>query len=211
MAIKNSENKRDENLPGHLIEMPAFIVKENPRISEAEQLRLEKRARIFFKEAMVKMRGRQWDLALQDLEETRRICKIINWPEGSARIDEMREMLASKKSSDSIETHSRVARERFNKNQSARAQRVSAEHARLDQMHEAARERMLKLRNVIQSSKNLEIGRLAGMLDLDEAFVKNQASCWVDQFGFKISSNKIIFGNGKIDDFIDALDKQFSS
>jgi len=211
MVLNHTEIKRDENLPGHANELPAFIVKENPRLSEAEQLRLEKRARIFIKEAIIKMRGKQWDLASQELEDTRRVCKTLNWPEGLVHVDEMREMLVSKRASDSLETHSRVARERFTKNQSARAQRVLVEHTRLDQLHEASRERMSTLRNVIETSKTLEIGRLASMLNLDEAFVKNLASGWVDRFGFKIVGDKIIFGNGNRNDFIDALAKQFSS
>lgn len=210
MATRKTEHEGVENFLGHVNELPSFVPIENPRITEDEQRRLEKRARIFFKEAMVKMRGKQWDLSSQDFEETRRICKSLSWQEGIAQVDKMRELLASRKSSDASETHSRVARERYNKNQMARAQRVTAEHARLDQLHQASEDRMTKLRKMIETSKNVEISRLAGLLNIDEAFVKDHVPTWADQFGFKTAANKIIFGNGNIDDFLDALGKQFS-
>ena len=211
MAIKNTGNKRDESAVNHVNELPAFVVKDNPRITDAEQLRLEKRAKIFFKEAMVKMRGKQWDMAGQDIDEVRKICKILGWQEGIIYIDSMHEVISSRKTNDVLETHSRLAQERFNKNRTARTQRVNAEHSRLDKLHQATQDRMAKLRNLIETSKNVEISRLAGILELDEAYVKKEVPEWVRQFGFKSNADKIIFNNGKIGDFIDALDKQFSS
>ena len=211
MAIKNTEPKRDEKVLVHVNELPAFVPTENPRITEGEQLRLEKRARIFFKEAIAKMRGKQWDLTFQDIDETRRICKILNWQEGMAHLDKMRDIIASRKTEDALETHSRAARERFDKTRSARAERVTAEHDRLEKREQATQDRLEKLRNAIGTSKNLGISRLADMLEIDEASVKSHVSEWATEFGFKINADKIVFGNGKIDDFIDALDKQFST
>jgi hypothetical protein len=210
MASENKGNKRDEKTVNRLNELPAFVVKDNPRITEAEQLRLVKRSRIFFKEAMVKIRGKQWDLAAQDMDETRKICKVLGWQEGILYLDSMREVIASKKTSDVLETHSRIAQERYNKTRTARTQRVNAEHDRLDKMHQASQDRMLKLRSLIETSKTVDISRLAGILELDDVSVKNEVPEWVRQFGFKTKADKIIFNDGKITDFIDALDKQFS-
>jgi hypothetical protein len=75
----------------------------------------------------------------------------------------------------------------------------------------AEKERIDKLRKIIKVSTSLQISRLANLLDVDEEFVWNNIIDWAERFGFTIDNDKVVFGQGNTNAFIDDLDKKFSA
>ncbi len=86
---KNTSESNKELLP--------FVPRQNPRITEDDQLRFEKKIRVYFHSASMKVRGKQWDLALADIERAMRIANDIGWKEAAARAKLMRDVVEMKR------------------------------------------------------------------------------------------------------------------
>ncbi len=108
-----------------------FITRNNPRIDELEQLRLEKRVRILFHDASKKMRGKQWEMALADIDRARKIGIDLFWKEAVACADLLRDKVAVEKSNSIRAASEKNSQERYDKRHLARLQRENAEHDRL--------------------------------------------------------------------------------
>nr|MDO8112291.1 hypothetical protein [Candidatus Sigynarchaeota archaeon] len=198
MGFKETIIKGAKDLVDNMAALPSFFAKKNPRLTEDEQMRLEKKARLLFKESIMKMRGKQWQQSLQTLEGAKKLCIELDWQEGMIHADKIRDMVALKKENEEREQRERSAKERFDKKTRERTQREDAEQQRLDQLHKLDDDRVQKLKKLIKVSERVEIARISDILDVDEKIVWKNIVDWADQFGFKIAGKEIVFGKGNM-------------
>jgi hypothetical protein len=174
-------------------ELAPFIPRENSRITEDEQRRFEKKVRVYLHDAVMKARGKQWDLALGDIERAMKVSADLGWKEATACAQSIRDTIAQRRSSSVREATAKVAQERFDKRKTERQQRESAEHARLDALtleNQKARHDFVSL---VKSSKKVDIASLGSALGLDEAAARARANEVAGQFGFKVDGHAILF------------------
>ena len=72
------------------------------------------------------------------------------------------------------------------------------------------REAVEKLKNMMEVSDRLNVDIVRQTLGLDKATFNTKLFEWAKQFNFRIDGDFIIINNNTIDDFIDALDEQFT-
>ncbi len=186
-------------------ELLPFVPKENARMTEDEQRRFEKKVRIYFHDAVMKMRGKQWDLALADVERAMKISSDLGWKEAADRAQSIRETIAQRRSSSTREASAKVAQARFDKRKSARLERVTAEHSRLEALQQGDQERLKEFVSRVKSAKKIDIASLASALELDEPSARARAAAIASQFGFKVDGPVILFEKGDKTGFIKSL------
>ncbi len=71
-------------------------------------------------------------------------------------------------------------------------------------------ERFAKLKKLVQVSKRLKVGQMAELLPMAERELNARLVDWAAEFGFTLDMDVVEFGEGKKDDFIDALNKEFA-
>ncbi len=80
---------------------------------------------------------------------------------------------------------------------------------RASEGEEAARKDRLK--QLVQVSEKLRVGQIAQILDLTEAEVYRRLVDWATEFGFTIDEDLVKFGEGRKEDFLAQLDKEFQA
>ncbi len=86
---------------------------------------------------------------------------------------------------------------------------------RADEKQQAAtqveRERLEKLERLIRVSVKLKRQEIGEYLGLSKQELFDRLVTWAEQFGFKIDGDDVLFEGAQKDDFIAALEKEFSS
>jgi len=151
------------------------------------------------------VRGKQWDLALVDVERALKISTDLGWKEAVARAKAIQELIASKRSSNAREVSAKVAQERFDKRRSARQGRVDTEHARLDALQQGNQDRLKEFVSMVKASKKVDITNLAGVLGIEEPSARALAMDIATKFGFKVDGPAIVFEKGDKAGFLKSL------
>ncbi len=189
---------------------PFTKVQDNLHITEIEQSRLEQKTRLLYRQALSRIRGNQWEPAMQYIEQAKKICTVLQWVEGIAYGDGLIASLKSRKLDIARSIQSHDAQERSKKHHKARMEKEAAETIRLDEWHKKENQRVKEARGLITSLKSIEIAALADALNADERILSNHMTAWVEKFGFKLETNKIIFGHGNVNAFIDEINKKLA-
>lgn len=205
MESMETRKTGEKGAPDGNRELLPFVPRQNSRFAEDEQVRLEKKVRAYFHSATMKARGKQWDLALADVERATKTADDIQWKEGAARARLMREGVMQKRSSSLQEANAKVVRERFEKRRSARQQRERAEQERLDALRHGCDDRLREFVSLVKASRKVDIARLANALGLDDSAARARAESVASQFGFKVDGHAISFEKGDKAGFIKSL------
>nr|MDO8117530.1 hypothetical protein [Candidatus Sigynarchaeota archaeon] len=192
-----------------LTALPRFTpMQNNSTLTEIEQTRLETKTRLLYRQATSRIRGKQWEPAMQFIEQAKKICTALAWAEGIAYGDSLVACLNTCRIDNARILHMHESQERYEKHHKARMEKEAAETIRLEEWHRKENERVKEARGLIMSLKCIEIASLADALNVDERFLLKHMPAWVKQFGFKIETNKIIFSHGNVKAFIDEITKQ---
>ncbi len=205
MEFTETTKPGEKSAPEGGRELLPFVPKENARMTEDEQRRFEKKVRVYFHDAVMKVRGKQWDLALADVERAMKISTDLGWKEAVARAQSMRDIIAQRRSSSTREATAKVAQARFDKRKSARLERETAEHTRLEVLQQGNQDRLREFASLVKTAKKIEISSLASALDIDEPSARARATAAASQFGFKVDGPVIVFEKGDKAGFIKSL------
>lgn len=205
MEITETTKPGEKSAPEGGRELLPFVPKENARMTEDEQRRFEKKVRVYFHDAVMKVRGKQWDLSLADVERAMKISTDLGWKEAAAFAQSLRDIIMQRRSSNTREASAKVAQERFDKRKSARLQRVTAERTRLEVLQQGNQDRVREFASLVKTSKKIDIASLASALDLDEPSARARAAAMASQFGFKVDGPVILFEKGDKAGFIKSL------
>ncbi|MFX0103236.1 MAG: hypothetical protein ACFFCS_26965 [Candidatus Hodarchaeota archaeon] len=100
---------------------------------------------------------------------------------------------------------SKEIQEKFAKEQE-KQERIDLEEAK-KKVTRLEKERVEKLKTMIKVTEDMAITRMAKVLGMDEEDLWDRIFDWVNQFGFTIKDDKVLFGKGNVNGFIDELDK----
>ncbi len=85
-----------------------------------------------------------------------------------------------------------------------------AERAEREENEKRAKERIEKLKKIIKVSDEIKLDMMRKSLDLDEKTFLDNIYDWAEEFSFRIKGDLLIINQATVDDFINALDGQFS-
>ncbi|NMC06185.1 MAG: hypothetical protein GYA24_13300 [Candidatus Lokiarchaeota archaeon] len=211
MSMVSSETKppaSDDDARGCGKELPPFVPRPNTRLPEDEQRRYEKKVRAHLHDAVMKSRGKQWALALADIERAMKLCMDLGWKEAITLATSLRDSIMQQRSASAREENAKKAQERFNKRRMERQQREAAERARLEALAAESNQNKEKLKEFVamaKAAKKIDIASLATALNLDEQSALARATELASQFGFKVDGTSIFFQKGDKTGFLKAL------
>ncbi|HME53107.1 MAG TPA: PCI domain-containing protein [Candidatus Lokiarchaeia archaeon] len=67
-----------------------------------------------------------------------------------------------------------------------------------------------KIARIVKVSDSLSLDDLALALDINRKDLMDNVFTWAERYGFRIAGNDIAFTGGRIDDFLNELDRQFT-